>query len=86
MIKDLTKKEIENLRASASPCPFCKKQPHVEPTDPSKCGNAWGIVTCIEKDCPAQPTVNDGIDVCDERGTIKYIKSAIKRWNGAEPN
>lgn len=63
------------------PCPFCGKDPIVEPDDPEKNGDAWGRVSCINSKCPVRPQVDDRIGVADERGSIKYKKAAIKRWN-----
>lgn len=53
------------------PCPFCGEAPLVQPGNPDRDGDAWGLVSCINRDCPAQPRVLDG-----------EIDTAIRRWNG----
>ena len=63
------------------PCPWCGKTPEVFPKDPEVSGNAWGSVCCVNKKCQAQPYVNDGSLVADDRGSDKYKELAIKRWN-----
>lgn len=63
------------------PCPFCGKTPKVVPTRPDLDGNAWGAVVCVNSRCPAQPRVEDGATVSDERGSDAYKALAIKRWN-----
>ena len=63
------------------PCPFCGSKPKVIPYDPEHDGNAWGMVVCINEACPAQPLVEDGEDIADDRGSDEYKKAAIKRWN-----
>lgn len=70
------------------PCPFCGKPPETEPTNPKIEGDAWGAVYCANKECQAfddglgrSVRVDDGADVCDERGSKAYIAAAIKRWN-----
>lgn len=62
-------------------CPFCGAKPKVYPLNSKKDGNAWGAVTCINADCPAQPSVKDGEEVADERGSDAYKQAAIARWN-----
>lgn len=81
MTKDLTDEQIKKLRSKLIICPFCKQSPDIEPKTPSRQGNSWGQVYCRTTKCPANPVVLDGIHVADERGTIKYIEAAIKRWN-----
>ena len=63
------------------PCPFCGAAPEVRPKDPETEGDAWGEVACVNPECPAQPSVQDGEDVADERGSDAYKAAAIKRWN-----
>jgi hypothetical protein len=67
------------------PCPFCGKAPCVFPIDPTVEGNAWGMVQCVNKHCSAQPKVNDGATLADERGSDKYKEAAIRRWNRRRP-
>ncbi len=67
------------------PCPFCGEMPTIYPLDPKKDGNAWGSVRCVNADCPAQPTVEDGEEVSDERGSDAYKQAAIIRWNRRSP-
>lgn len=74
MKKDKTK--IEPM-----PCPFCGKTPKVFPLDSEIGGNAWAEVRCVNKKCSANPCVSDGTKIIDERGSEKYKKAAIKRWN-----
>lgn len=62
-------------------CPFCGVNPETGPENPEKVGDAFGFVRCMNEDCPAQPTVDDGEEIADERGTAKYIQAAVKRWN-----
>lgn len=62
------------------PCPFCGEPPLVGPT-PDEQGNAWGYVKCVNKLCAAQPKVDDGEDVADDRGRPEYMRAAIRRWN-----
>jgi hypothetical protein len=62
-------------------CPFCGELPAVYPIDPSKEGNAWGSVRCENAECPAQPSVDDGEAVADNRGSAAYKQAAILRWN-----
>ena len=63
------------------PCPFCGGTASVLPADPEKMGNAWGRVSCQNLDCPANPTVDDGANIADDRGSNEYKKLAILRWN-----
>lgn len=63
------------------PCPFCGAEPDVQPINPSIQGNCWGMVECHNPECPAQPTIHDGILVADNRGSDEYINAAIRRWN-----
>lgn len=63
------------------PCPFCGVTPGVYPTRPDLEGNAWGEVQCVNDDCPAKPSVEDGADCSDNRGSDAYKQAAIKRWN-----
>lgn len=67
------------------PCPFCGVVPEVRPACPEKEGNAWGEVLCVNPECPAQPSVLDGVDVSDDRGSLAYIEAAIERWNRRFP-
>ncbi len=62
-------------------CPFCGDMPITGPKNPERYGNAWGFVRCDNAKCPAQPIVKDGEEICDERGTNKYIEAAIIQWN-----
>ena len=63
------------------PCPFCGETPTIFPERPEIEGNAWAYVHCVNDSCSAQPTVGDGINVCDDRGSDEYKKTAIVRWN-----
>ena len=63
------------------PCPFCGSIPDVRPSDPKNNGNAWGEVRCVNGRCPAKPRVDDGARIADDRGSDKYKRLAIKRWN-----
>jgi hypothetical protein len=63
------------------PCPFCGKLPQVYPKDPEREGNTFGQVRCEYMRCAANPCVNDGCGVADERGSKAYQQLAIKRWN-----
>jgi len=63
------------------PCPFCGRRPFVGPADPKKEGNAFGYVECRNAGCPANPRVEDGEPVADDRGPEAYKLAAIKRWN-----
>lgn len=63
------------------PCPWCGKRPRVIPEFPEETGNAWGEVLCENDRCAAQPSVSDGAQVADERGSIAYRNAAIIRWN-----
>lgn len=62
-------------------CPFCGAHPIVGPEDPTKDGNAWGIVECVNTRCAVRPQCADGDDVADERGSDAYKEAAIRRWN-----
>jgi hypothetical protein len=62
-------------------CPFCGKQPIVEPENPERDGNAWAAVECVNERCVAKPRVLDGALICDERGAAAYKRLAIRRWN-----
>lgn len=68
------------MMATVKPCPFCGHEPEVGPADDSR-GSCWGYVKCVNERCPAQPEVEDGIGVNDERGRRKYIAAAVRRWN-----
>ena len=73
------------------PCPFCGKAPFVGPTDPKRDGGAHGYVECRNRDCVTHPwggfghgpKVDDGADVCDDRGSAAYKALAVWRWNDA---
>lgn len=67
------------------PCPFCGKPPKVYPKDPSREGNAFGQVRCEYQRCAANPVVQDGCMVADERGSEAYKQLAIRRWNRRRP-
>lgn len=60
---------------------LCGVVPLVRPENPEVEGNAWGAVICVNPECPANPFVEDGIDVCDDRGSDAYKRAAIERWN-----
>jgi len=62
-------------------CPFCGRQPEVVPSNPDEDGDAWGMVLCSNGDCVAQPSVLDGEEISDSRGSDEYKNSAIRRWN-----
>lgn len=68
------------------PCPFCGETPLVNPVNPKEQGDAWGEVRCINKYCPAQPVVEDGEMVKDNRGSDAYKAIAIARWNRRFPD
>lgn len=68
------------------PCQFCGEIPLVQPENPDRDGDTWGMVSCINRDCPAQPRVLDGESVADNRGSGAYINAAIRRWNGPLPD
>lgn len=63
------------------PCPWCGAIPAVFPECPAIEGNCWGRVQCMNKACPAKPSVGDGEKVSDERGSDAYKACAIERWN-----
>lgn len=71
----------EEKRAEPLHCPFCGGVPVVEPIEPELQGNAFGRVSCFNVKCPAQPTVDDGETVSDDRGSDAYKAIAIARWN-----
>jgi hypothetical protein len=63
-------------------CPFCGKMPVVFPFDPIVSGDdSWGAVMCWNIRCHAQPVVRCDAKVTDNRGSDKYKKTAIRRWN-----
>ncbi|MBI3229877.1 MAG: hypothetical protein HYZ45_06775 [Burkholderiales bacterium] len=66
-------------------CPFCGEMPVILPTvedvDAGVCGAAYAEVRCINMRCPAQPSVHDGAEIADDRGSQAYKKLAIARWN-----
>jgi hypothetical protein len=62
-------------------CPFCGKLPKITPTRPDLDGDAWGAVECVNKRCPAQPSVSDGAAIADSRGSDAYKAAAVRRWN-----
>jgi len=63
------------------PCPFCGRKPRLAPQDPANDGNAWGEVYCWYSRCAVNPSVKDGQDCSDDRGTGAYMDCAIRRWN-----
>ena len=63
------------------PCPFCGTKPKLAPQNPDEDGNAWGEVYCASSRCAVAPSVNDGQECADERGTGAYMDCAIRRWN-----
>jgi hypothetical protein len=79
------KGKVERVDTQLLCCPFCGHQPNVLPrkdaVDSWKSGSCVGVVECLNSDCPAHPTVFDGEDINDERGSAGYIMSAILRWN-----
>lgn len=66
------------------PCPWCGCSPTVVPTNPEYQGNAWGRVFCANVECPATPSVGDGVAASDGRGSDAYKELAIERWNRRE--
>jgi hypothetical protein len=76
----MSNKQTKN-KLTPLPCPFCGEMPKLEPQDPDSDGDAWARVYCDNKKCPAQPSVEDGQMVSDERGTGAYMDCAIRRWN-----
>jgi hypothetical protein len=74
-------------------CPFCGSTDlEILPKDPSRDGNAWGAVQCVNVDCPTYDIlkshgvrVGDGQDVSDERGSDAYKSAAIAAWNRRTP-
>jgi hypothetical protein len=75
------------------PCPFCGSTDlEILPKDPSRDGNAWGAVQCVNVDCSTYDIlkshgvrVEDGQDVSDERGSDAYKSAAIAAWNRRTP-
>jgi hypothetical protein len=75
------------------PCPFCGSTDlEILPEDPSRDGNAWGAVQCVNVDCSTYDIlkshgvrVEDGQDVSDERGSDAYKSAAIAAWNRRTP-
>jgi hypothetical protein len=75
------------------PCPFCGSTDlEILPKDPSRDGNAWGAVQCVNVDCSTYDIlkshgvrVGDGQDVSDERGSDAYKSAAIAAWNRRTP-
>jgi ferredoxin len=75
------------------PCPFCGSTDlEILPEDPSRDGNAWGAVQCVNVDCSTYDIlkrhgvrVGDGQDVSDERGSDAYKSAAIAAWNRRTP-
>lgn len=63
------------------PCPFCGTKPKLAPQNPGEEGNAWGEVYCASSRCAVAPSVKDGQDIADDRGTGAYMDCAIRRWN-----
>jgi len=59
----------------------CGEEPSILPYNPEKDGNVLGIVKCMNKDCPVQPSVYDDIQTFDERGSNAYKERAIIIWN-----
>lgn len=62
-------------------CPFCGEQPELFPKNPKVEGTVWGEVRCTYSGCAAKPSVRDGEEVNDERGSDAYKRAAIQRWN-----
>lgn len=75
------------------PCPFCGSTDlEILPEDPSRDGDAWGAVQCVNVDCSTYDIlkshgvrVEDGQDVSDERGSDAYKSAAIAAWNRRTP-
>jgi hypothetical protein len=75
------------------PCPFCGSTDlEILPEDPSRDGNAWGAVQCVNVDCSTYDIlkshgvrVEDGQDVSDDRGSDAYKSAAIAAWNRRTP-
>jgi len=63
------------------PCPFCGKIPEIWPKNPYMEGDGWGSVVCVNIECFAKPSVNDGVEGNELNGSIEYKKAAVKRWN-----
>ena len=76
---------MTNSLKSLLPCPWCGGVPTVGPQFPERDGNAWGFVHCLNVDCPAQPHIEDGETIADERGSDAYKAAAIARWNTRAP-
>ena len=71
------------------PCPFCGTKPQMRPllkdVQAGREGSAYGVVYCASRRCPANPSVANGQQVADERGTGAYIDCAIRLWNRRNP-
>lgn len=80
--------ETARVSVSALPsvreCPFCGHVPMTFPRDDeeaSRRGTAFGVVSCVNPQCAAKPTVEDGEQAADDRGWREYVRAAIERWN-----
>jgi len=84
---------VDVMSEKLLPCPFCGSTDlEILPEDPSRDGNAWGAVQCVNVDCSTYDIlkrhgvrVRDGQDVSDERGSDAYKSAAIAAWNRRTP-
>jgi hypothetical protein len=73
------------MKIEPKSCPFCGELPIVLPAaedvKSGREGGAYSLVECQNAECSSRPSVWDGEDVCDDRGSEKYKEAAVTRWN-----
>ena len=66
-------------------CPFCGKDPEIEPYSWKQSGDAWGRVACRNPKCTAEPKVEvhlgDVVGITGDENSKRHKDAAILKWN-----
>lgn len=66
-------------------CPFCGKDPEIEPYNWRQSGDAWGRVACRNPKCAAEPKIevhlDDVVGITGDENSKRHKGAAILKWN-----